>query len=64
MDVDVVLKVAGIGMIVAVVCQILGKVGRDEQSTLVSVTGIVIILLLLAEEIGTLIETIRRVFGV
>ena len=39
MDVDLVLKVAGVGMIVAVVCQILGKVGRDEQSTLVSVAG-------------------------
>ena len=64
MDVDIVLKVAGVGMIVAVVCQILGKVGRDEQSTLVSVTGIVIILLLLVEEIGTLIETLRRVFGI
>ena len=63
MDVDLVLKVAGIGMIVAVVCQILGKVGRDEQSTLVSVSGIVIILLLLVEEIGTLIDTLRRVFG-
>ena len=63
MDVELVLKVAGIGMIVAVVCQILGKVGRDEQSTLVSVSGIVIILLLLVEEIGTLIDTLRRVFG-
>ena len=64
MDVELVLKVAGVGMIVAVVCQILGKVGRDEQSTLVSVTGIVIILLLLVEEIGNLIETLRRVFGI
>ena len=63
MDVDLVLKVAGVGMIVAVVCQILGKVGRDEQSTLVSVAGIVIILLLLVEEIGRLIDTLRRVFG-
>ena len=64
MDVDLVLKVAGIGMIVAVVCQILGKVGRDEQSTLVSVAGIIIILLLLVEEIGRLIDTLRRVFGI
>ena len=64
MDIDVVLKVAGVGMIVAVVCQILGKVGRDEQSTLVSVAGIVIILLLLVEEIGRLIEMLRRVFGI
>ena len=63
MDIELVLKVAGIGMIVAVVCQILGKAGREEQATLLSITGIVIILLLLAEEIGVLINTLREVFG-
>lgn len=63
MDVDLVMKVAGVGMIVAVVCQILSKAGREEQSTLVSITGIVIILLLVIEEIGVLLDTLRRVFG-
>ena len=63
MDVDLILKVAGIGMIVAVVCQILGKVGREEQATLVSVTGIVIILVMIIERIGELIESLRRIFG-
>lgn len=63
MDIELILKVAGVGMIVAVVCQILSKAGRDEQATLVSITGIVIILLLLAEQIGVLISTLRSVFG-
>lgn len=63
MDVDLILKVAGVGMIVAVVCQILGKVGRDEQSTLVSITGIVIILVLIVDEIGGLIDSLKRIFG-
>lgn len=63
MDIELILKVAGVGMIVAVVCQILNKAGREEQSTLVSITGIVIILLILADKIGVLIETIRGVFG-
>lgn len=63
MDVDLIMKVAGVGMIVAVVCQILSKAGRDEQSTLLSITGIVIILLLVIEEIGVLLDTLRRVFG-
>ena len=63
MDVDLIMKVAGVGMIVAVVCQILNKVGRDEQSTLVSITGIVIILVIIVEEIGDLIESLRRIFG-
>ena len=63
MDVDLILKVAGVGMIVAVVCQILGKAGRDEQSTLVSITGIVIILVLIVDEIGDLIDSLKRIFG-
>ena len=63
MDLDLILKVSGIGMIVAVVCQILAKAGRDDQATLVSMAGIILILLLLAEEIGNLIGSIREVFG-
>jgi stage III sporulation protein AC len=63
MDVELVMKVAGIGMIVTVVCQVLSKAGRDEQATLVSITGIVIILMMLIEEIGKLFDTLSRVFG-
>lgn len=63
LDVDLILKVAGVGMIVTVVCQVLTKAGRDEQSTLVSITGIIIILMLLVEEIGILFDTLREVFG-
>ena len=63
MDVDLIMKVAGVGMIVAVVCQILGKAGREEQSTLVSITGIVIIMVIIIDEIGELLESLRRIFG-
>jgi stage III sporulation protein AC len=63
MDVDLIMKVAGVGMIVAVVCQILGKVGREEQATLVSITGIVIILVIIIERVGEMLETVRRIFG-
>ena len=63
MDVDFIMKVAGVGMIVAVVCQILGKVGREEQATLVSISGIVIILVLAIERIGDLLESLKRIFG-
>ena len=64
MDVELILKVAGIGMIVAVVCQVLSKSGRDEQATLVTVAGIVIVMLMLVGEIGELVDTVRSVFGV
>ena len=63
MDVELIMKVAGVGMIVTVVCQILNKAGRDEHSTLVSITGIIIILILLMEEIGALFDAVRGVFG-
>ena len=64
MDVDFILRLAGVGMIVTVVCQVLSRAGRDEQSTLVSVGGIIFVLIILAEELGRLISTLRGVFGI
>ena len=63
MDVDLILKVAGVGMIITVVCQIMSKAGKDEQSTMVSLAGTVLILLLIAERVGELIRTLRDAFG-
>ena len=64
MDVGLILKIAGIGMLVSVACQVLSRAGRDEQSMLVSLAGLVIVLLMLTEEIGRLFESVRRIFGV
>lgn len=64
MDVGMIMKVAGIGMIVTVACQILTKAGRDEQATLVSITGIVIVLIMLIGEIGELFRAVKDVFGI
>ncbi len=63
MDIDLLLKVAGVGMIITVVCQIMTKAGKDDQSTMVSLAGTVIILILIAERVGELIGTLREVFG-
>ena len=63
MDVSLILKVAGVGLLVTVAHQILAKAGRDEQAMLVTLSGIVIVLLLLVQEIGVLFETVRAVFG-
>lgn len=57
------MKVAGIGMTVTVCCQVLSKAGRDEQATLVSLAGIVLVLMLLVSELGALFDAVRRVFG-
>ncbi|MCI5675847.1 MAG: stage III sporulation protein AC [Clostridia bacterium] len=63
MDVSLILRVAGIGILVAVAAQILQKSGRDEQATLVTVAGLVVVFLLLVEEIGNLFGTVRSTFG-
>ena len=63
MEVELLIKVAGTGMIVAVLCQVLSKAGRDEQSTLLSISGIVIILLIVIEKVGELISMLKEVFG-
>ena len=63
MDISLILKVAGVGILVTVACQILTRAGRDEQATLVSITGIVIVLLMLVGQIGDLFHTVREVFG-
>ena len=63
MDVSLVLKVAGVGMLVCVAHQLLSKAGRDEQAMLVTLAGIVIVLLMLVEEIGRLFDTVSAVFG-
>ena len=64
MDIDLILKVAGVGMIITVVCQIMSKAGKEEQSSLVSLVGSILILILLAEKIGELINVLKGVFGI
>ena len=63
MDVGLILKVAGIGVLVTCVSIILNKSGKDEQAMLVTAAGIVVVMLVLVGEIGELFELIRTVFG-
>ena len=64
MDISLILKIAGVGIIVTVVCQMLSKAGRDEQATYVSIAGIIVALMLLVGELGELLETVKDVFGI
>ena len=63
MDVSLLLRVAGVGMLVAVSCQVLSKAGKDEQALLLTLTGMVLVLIMLVGQIGELITTVRTVFG-
>lgn len=64
MDVALVLKIVGVGLLVSVSCQILNKSGREEQAALVTVAGIVIVLFLLIGQIDSLLRTVRSAFGI
>lgn len=63
MEVSFILKIAGIGLIVSVASQILGKSGRDEQSTFVTIAGMIVVLVMLIGQMKDLFELIGTVFG-
>ena len=63
MDVSLILRIAGVGVLVSVVSAILNKSGRDEQAMLVTIAGIVVVMLMLVEEIGALFDSVQSVFG-
>ncbi len=58
------IRIAGTGLLVAVINQILSKYGKEEYGMLVTVSGIVIVLLMLMREVSNLFDTIRGLFGI
>ncbi len=63
MNTALILKVVGVGLLVSVSCQILNKSGRDEQAMLVTLSGVIIVLLMMVGEISELLTRIRELFG-
>lgn len=63
MDVDLIFQIAGIGIIVAVMNQLLSRSGRDEQAMMVTIAGLVVVLLLLVDKIAQLFTAVKTVFG-
>ena len=63
LDIGIILKVAGVGILVSAATQILSKSGRDEQAMLVTIAGIVVVLILLIGEIEKLFDLVCSVFG-
>lgn len=62
-DIDLIFQIAGIGIIVAVLNQLLSRSGRDEQALMTTIAGLVIVLFMLVNKIGQLFETVKSVFG-
>ena len=63
MDVDFIFQVAGIGIIVAVLNQLLVRSGREDQAMLSTLAGLVVVLIMVVTEIGNLFDTVKSVFG-
>lgn len=62
MEIGLILKIAGIGILISIVSSILSKSGKDEQAMLLTVAGIIVVMLMLVDEIGSLIESVRTIF--
>ena len=64
MDISILFKLAAIGIIITVVCQVLKKSDRDDVATVVSIVGLVIALTVAVTMIGALFQTVKEIFGV
>ena len=62
MSIAVVFKIAGIGILVAIICQLLKQTGRDDMAVLAALSGLVLTLSMVADLIGDLFENVRRIF--
>ncbi len=63
MDINLLFKIAGIGILVAVLYQVLSKAGREDQAMMVSLAGMIIVLTIVINEISDLFTTVRTVFN-
>ena len=63
MDVDLIFKIAAIGIIVAVLNQLLVRSGREEQAMLTTLAGLIVVLSMIVGEISDLFDTVKSVFG-
>lgn len=63
MDVGILFKMAAIGIVITVICQVLKKSDRDDIATLVSIVGLVLVLAVVVSKIGDLFTQIQSIFG-
>lgn len=62
MDIDLIFKIAAIGIIVSILNQVLSRSGREEQATMTSLAGLVVVLMMVAREIAELFELVKTLF--
>jgi len=62
MEIDLIFKIAAVGIIVAVLNQLLVRTGREEYAMLTTVAGVIVVLMLLIGEISDLFDSVRKLF--
>ena len=62
-NIDIIFKIAGIGILITVICQVLRKSERDDIATLVSLAGLIIVLTIVLSMIGDLFDNIKQIFN-
>jgi len=63
MEVDLIFKIAAVGIVVAVLNQVLVRSGREEQAMLTTLAGVIVVLMVLIQEISALFTTVKQTFG-
>ena len=63
MEVDLILKIAAIGILVAVLNQVLSRAGRDEQAMMTTLAGLVVVLMMVVQEIASLFDLVKDLFS-
>ena len=63
MDVDLIFKIAAIGILVSELNQVLSRSGRDEQATMTTLAGLVVVLMMVVQQISGLFELVKNLFG-
>lgn len=63
MDVDLVFKIAAVGILVSVLNQVLSRSGRDEQATMTTLAGLVVVLVMVVQQISDLFDLVKNLFG-
>ena len=63
MNIDLIFKIAAIGIVVAVLNQLLIRSGREEQAMMTTLAGLVVVMMMLVREISTLFQLIKTLFG-
>lgn len=62
MEIDLIFKIAAIGIIISILNQVLTRSGREEQATMTTLTGLVVVLMMVAQKIFDLFELVKRLF--